>query len=138
MTRLVATSHDMSEGDAPFEEKVKTESQSNEDADELKQLREQVMSLEIDKRVRDGLLDQMKNDRKELLGQLQGHVETLTKQSREIGQLETRLELSAPAPQQIPDDVNLPTPINPDQPEMHWEGDNEANHHSQYAGRSQD
>ena len=90
------------------------------------------MSLEIDKRVRDGLLDQMKNDRKELLGQLQGHVETLTRQSREIGQLETRLELSAPAPAPQMDDDNLPPPINSDQPEMRWEGDNDANYHSQY------
>jgi len=80
------------------------------------------------------LLDQMKNDRKELLLQLQGHVETLTKQSREIGQLETRLELSAPAPHQLPDDDddNLNNPTNPDQPEVHWQGDNDANHHSQY------
>jgi hypothetical protein len=56
------------------------------------------MSLEIDKRVRDGLIDQLKNDRKELLSQLQHHVETITTQSRMIGQLETRLELSAPEP----------------------------------------
>ena len=77
----------------------------------------------------------MKNDRKELLGQLQGHVETLTKQSREIGQLETRLELSAPAPQPKSDDDNLSPTIVPDQPEMHWQDntvDNDANHHSQY------
>ncbi len=90
------------------------------------------MSLGIDKRVRDALLDQMKNDRKELLGQLQGHVETLTRQSREIGQLETRLELSAPSPQSKSDDDIPPPPVNPDQPNMHWEGDNDANHHSQH------
>jgi len=81
--------------------------------------------------VRDGLLDQMKNDRKELLTQLQGHVETLTRQSREIGQLETRLELSAPTPQQKSDEDNPPSPINHDHPAIHWKGDNDANHHSQ-------
>ena len=138
MARPVATGHDLSEPVVPVEGKPKSESQSSEEVEELKQLREQVMSLEIDKRVRDGLLDQMKNDRKELLGQLQGHVETLTRQSREIGQLETRLELSAPAPQpgsetryQSSNDIP-PPPINPDQPEMHWKVDNGANHHSEY------
>lgn len=130
ITRPVATGHDMSEPVASVEEMQKTESQSNEETDELKKLREQVMSLEIDKRVRDGLLDQMKNDRKELLSQLQQHVETMTNQSREIGQLETRLELSAPMQQS--DDEN-PTPaLNPDQPEMRWAGDKDANHQSQY------
>ena len=141
MARPVAAGHDVSEPVAPVEETPAIERLSNEDADEVKQLREKAMSLEIDKRVRDGLLDQMKNDRKELLSQLQGHVETLTKQSREIGQLETRLELSAPAPQQLPDnddphspsdDDSLNNPTNPDQPEMHWQGDNDANHQSQY------
>lgn len=132
IARPVATGHDTSEPVVPVKETSKTESQSNEDADELVKLREQVMTLEIDKRVRDGLLGQMKNDRKELLVQLQVHVETLTKQSREIGQLETRLELSAPALQQKSDDNNPPSPINPDQPEMHREGDNDTNHHSQY------
>ena len=131
MARPVATGHDTSESVAPVEQYAKAEKLTDENADELKQLREQVMSLEIDKRVRDGLLDQMKNDRKELLGQLQGHVETLTNQSREIGQLETRLELSAPAPEPLSDiDDNPPPPIHTDQPDMHWKGDNAANHHS--------
>ncbi len=122
----------MSEGVAPVEGTPKTDRQSREEADELMKLHEQVMSLEIDKRVRDGLLDQLKNERKELLGQLQGHVEILTKQSREIGQLETRLELSAPAPHPKSDDDNLPLTIVSVQPELHWEGDNETNHHSQF------
>jgi len=129
--RPVAIGHDMSEPVAPVEANAKNVNHSNEGAEELAQLRKQVMSLEIDKRVRDGLLDQMKNDRKELLGQLQGHVETLTRQSREIGQLETRLELSAPAPQSNPDYDNPLPPINPDQPEMHWKGDNDVNLRSQ-------
>ncbi|MCP4182529.1 MAG: hypothetical protein GY761_04330 [Hyphomicrobiales bacterium] len=134
-TRPVATGHDMSVPVAPDEETPNTEKQSDEDADELKQLQEKVMSLEIDKRVRDGLLDQMKNDRKELLTQLQGHVETMTRQSREIGQLETRLELPAPMPQpqsNDDDDDATPPPINPYQPEKRREGDNDTNQHSQY------
>ena len=96
IARPVATGHDKPELVAPVEEMPKAESKSSEGAEELTQLREKVMSLEIDKRVRDGLLDQMKYDRKELLEQLQGHVNNLTRQSREIGQLETRLELAAP------------------------------------------
>jgi hypothetical protein len=135
MARPVATGHDLSESVVPVEEILKTEKQSREESDELKQLHEQVMSLEIDKRVRDGLLDQMKDDRKELLSQLQHHVETLTQQSREIGQLETRLELAAPALPQSDDSNNAPPPVNPDQPEMHWQnntGDNDTNHHSEY------
>ncbi len=74
MSCHVATSHDKSEPVAPVGETVQL--------DELKKLQEQVMSLKIDKRVRDGLLDQMKSDRKDLLSQLQGHVKTSTEQSR--------------------------------------------------------
>jgi len=122
---IVATGHDKSEPVAPVGE------QENEQAhsEELKNLNEKVMSLEIDKRVRDGLLDQMKEDRKELLSQLQSHVETMTGQSRMIGQLETRLELAAPQ-----------SPTN-DNGKQHAElanrdvdivkGDNLANHHFQ-------
>lgn len=129
-TRQVATSHDMSEHVAPVEETPKTDTQSREEQEEVRKLKEELMSLEIDKRVRDGLLDQMKQDRKDLLSQLQHHVETMTNQSRVIGQLETRLELSAPAPKQEIEDEIIPPPVNPDQPTMHLQnnqGDNTQN-----------
>ncbi len=134
MTRPVATGHDLSEPVAEVEDTQKTGKQTQEEADELKQLREKVMSLEIDKRVRDGLLDQMKDDRKELLSQLQNHVETLTSQSRVIGQLETRLELSAPVPQPHSNEGEATPAVEPEQPVMHWQektGDNGQNHNSQ-------
>ena len=130
MTRHDANGHDMTEPVAAETKAPNGEKPSLDDTEEPNQLREKIMSLEIDKRVRDGLLDQMKNDRKELLLQLQAHVETMTKQSREIGQLETRLELSAPA-LKIENDTQR-APINPAQPEMPLEGDNDPDRHSQF------
>ncbi len=105
---VVAASHDMSRQDAARRDESQTVASNNKDDEsevktaetdaEHETLRQKAMSLEIDKRVRDGLIDQLKNDRGELLSQLQHHVETITTQSRMIGQLETRLELSAPEP----------------------------------------
>ena len=122
MSRPDMTSHDKSEPVAPVGETVQS--------DELKKLQEQVMSLEIDKRVRDGLLDQMKNDRKDLLSQLQGHVQTLTEQSREIGQLETRLELTAPQMPLIDNEIRETELVN--RSEVDLEGDNTLNQISRY------
>ena len=130
LPRHDANGHDVSEPVVAETKAPNAEKPSSDITEELDQLREKVMSLEIDKRVRDGLLDQMKNDRKELLLQLQAHVETMTNQSREIGQLETRLELSAPAPK-IENDAQR-APINPAQPEIPLEGDKDPDQHSQY------
>lgn len=140
---VVATSHDLTRPDVKGRDTSRSVesaaavsddgNQTREGANEIAKLKEQVMSLEIDKRVRDGLLDQMKNDRKELLSQLQGHVETMTKQGREIGRLETRLELSAPEPQIIEEEPALVN--DPAQPVMRWEnggGDNGENYNSRY------
>lgn len=105
---VVAASHDMSRQDAARRDKSQAVASDNKEAEsdvrpaetdaEHETLRQKAMSLEIDKRVRDGLIDQLKNDRVELLSQLQHHVETITTQSRMIGQLETRLEISTPEP----------------------------------------
>ncbi len=130
LTRHDASGHDMSESVVAEPNKPNAEKSNPDNIEELDQLREKVMSLEIDKRVRDGLLDQMKNDRKELLSQLQTHVETMTNQSREIGQLETRLELSAPASKTVVGEQQAPN--NPAQPEKQLEGDNDQDLHSQY------
>ena len=127
ITRQVATSHDMSEHVAPVVETPKTNTQSREEQEEMRKLKEELMSLEIDKRVRDGLLDQMKQDRKELLLQLQHHVETMTNQSRVIGRLETRLELSAPEPSKDTEEEFIQAPVNPDEtvmPLQNHQGDN--------------
>jgi hypothetical protein len=105
---VVAASHDMSRQDAARRDESQAVASDNKDVEnegntaetdaEHETLRQKAMSLEIDKRVRDGLIDQLKNDRGELMSQLQHHVETITTQSRMIGQLETRLELSVPEP----------------------------------------
>ena len=124
-SRPDATSHDMSETVANDNDSGVERPQS----DELKKLREKVMSLEIDKRVRDGLLDQMKEDRKELLAQLQSHVDTMTGQSRMIGQLETRLELSAPP--SLSNDNGTSHKELADRDVDAMRGDNKVNYHCQ-------
>lgn len=116
-SRPDATSHDMSEPVASVEE--------TDQSDEVKKLREQVMSLEIDKKVRDGLIDQMKEDRKELFSQLEGHVQSLMEESRLNGQLETRLEFAA-----LDQPENSKKPDEPNHPNL-WEGDSEVNHNRQ-------
>ncbi len=126
-TRQHATRRDVSESVAPAKDLDHQEKSENEATEETARLQEKIMSLEIDKRVRDGLLEQMKEDRKELLGQLQKHVETMTNQSRQIGQLEVRLELSAP---QMGREKNL-SPEKPEQPTMHWVGNNENRYKSE-------
>ncbi len=115
VTRPFATGHDVSEPVAPVAEELETKKPLKEETADLQQLDEKIMTLEIDKRVRDGLIGQLKDDRKELLAQLQNYVETITTQSRMIGQLETRLELSAPQAHPAIRDV----------------GDNPSNEHTQ-------
>ena len=83
----------MSENDAPAAE---PRSDHGELEKENEDLRSKVQSLEIDKAVRDRMLDQMKEDRQQLLGQLEGHVQTMIEQGRTIGKLETRLALALP------------------------------------------
>jgi hypothetical protein len=98
MVRPDEASRDMSQPAASADNGDESNIRSEEKSAEQEDLRQKNMSLEIDKKVRDGLIDQLKNDRKEILLQLQHHVETITTQSRMIGQLETRLELTAPEP----------------------------------------
>lgn len=104
---VVATGRDTSGQDATGRDTSRqqvvddwAQEQTKDDAGETKKLHDQITSLEIDKRVRDAMLDQMKTDREELLKQLDAHVKTMNEQSRIIGRLETRLELAAPEPGQ--------------------------------------
>jgi len=130
---VVAASHDMSRQDAARRDESQAVASDNKDDEsevkpaetdaEHETLRQKAMSLEIDKRVRDGLIEQLQNDRKELLTQLQHHVETITTQSRMIGQLETRLELSAPEPIR-----KLRVYENTNQDAMPEKGDNHSEH----------
>jgi len=64
---------------------------------ENNQLREQNTSLEIDKQVRDRMLEQLKEDRALLFSQMELHVKTISAQAQKIGGLETRLELGVPS-----------------------------------------
>lgn len=98
MARPDETSRDMPQPVASADNGDESNIRSEDTSAEQEGLRQKNMSLEIDKRVRDGLIDQLRNDRKEILIQLEQYVETITTQSRVIGQLETRLELAAPEP----------------------------------------
>ncbi len=71
----------------------------------VEELKTKIQSLEIDKAVRDRMLEQVKEDRKELLDQLRGFVDRVTEQAHKIGQLETKLELAAPAPEPEPEET---------------------------------
>ncbi|PLX32684.1 MAG: hypothetical protein C0605_17670 [Hyphomicrobiales bacterium] len=92
LTRHVATSRDKSEG----EEQPKKESRGVEDEGKIEKLQEKIRSLEIDKAVRDARLEQFEKDREQLLGQIGEHMDYVSKLSREIGSLETKLQLAAP------------------------------------------
>mgnify|MGYP001214780110 FL=1 len=59
----------------------------------IKELEEQAMHLEIDKRAKEQIINMLKDDRETLFAQVSNHVRTITDQARVIGQLETRLEL---------------------------------------------
>ena len=87
----------MSEDDAPPVEPQR----HDELKEENEQLRTKVHSLEIDKAVRDQMVQQMREDRKQLLGQLETHVQTMIEQGRTIGKLETRLALALPEAEPI-------------------------------------
>ncbi len=76
-----------------------------ENSEEIEKLNGEINSLQIDKAVRDQRIEQFKEDRKELIGQLEGFVDRLTTQAHQIGSLETQLQLSAPA---IETDPNNP------------------------------
>lgn len=95
-TRHDAPSRDTSRHDAPRND-------SPDASEKVRELESKVRMLEIDKAVREQLLDRMNADREQLLGQLKGYVGELISQSRTIGKLETQLELSAgDRPRRVP------------------------------------
>ena len=98
-TRHDATGRDTSRHDAPRD--------ATPDGEHTKALEEKIRSLEIDKAVRQQLIDRMDDDRKRMLDQIERFVLQLTEKSRTIGQLETKVAyLEAPRasePETLPD-----------------------------------
>ena len=90
-TRLDAKSRDNSRHDV-------ADANPGMESEQVAKLQELINSLQIDKAVRDGLIKQLQDDRQNLFTQLEAHVRTMNEQSRLIGSLEAKLELSAPAP----------------------------------------
>lgn len=85
-TQRVETRHDASHRD-----------ELNAALKRIDDLEAETRTLEIDKRVRQGMIEQMQRDRERLLDDLRRYVETMNDQSRQIGRLEARAaQLSAP------------------------------------------
>lgn len=63
---------------------------------EITKLKDEIMSLKIDKAARDQLVTVLRDERAKL-------ADTAIEQSRKIGELETHLQLSAPPPEAKPD-----------------------------------
>lgn len=100
-TTVVATDRDESRNDAAGRDRSGQDAAASEQPGgandgEVEALRNEVQSLKIDKAVRDQMIEQMKEDRASLLGQLESHVQTMVEQGKTIGQLETRLQILAP------------------------------------------
>jgi len=81
------------------EQPIKIEPKHNEehsDPDEIAELKEKIMALEIDKRVRDQRIKQLNEDRELWFDQMGNFVDKVSEQSEQIGMLKARLQLSAP------------------------------------------
>jgi len=108
---VFASSHDPSRPAVTMSDRDATVSDSDaekaepEQTNRVAELEQQVRSLEIDKAVRDKMVEQLQDDRKLLFGQLEGHVQTMNAQSRELGSLEAQLKLAASANAE-PDEEN--------------------------------
>ena len=84
-----APSHDETRSDAPGHDGVA--------ANRIRELESKVRELEIDKAVRQQLIERLDGDRVRMLDQVERYVTQLIEKSREIGQMETKLmRLSAP------------------------------------------
>lgn len=104
---FVASRRDETRPDAPERDTSRHDAPTDDmpDAHEkIGALESKIRMLEIDKAVRDQLLDRMNADRERLLEQMKDYVGDLMTQSRTIGQLETQLALNAPSdtPRRIP------------------------------------
>ena len=97
VSRQDAPRRDMSRHDATVRDTPRQEVSSDKiDTLEkrIKELEYEKMQIEIDKRAKEFVINQLTEDRKNLFGQMSDHIRTITDQARIIGQLETRLELA--------------------------------------------
>ncbi|MFO1152034.1 MAG: hypothetical protein U1E42_00005 [Rhodospirillales bacterium] len=96
VSRQDATRRDTSRHDATVRDTSRQEVSSEKIEGyerRIKELENEKMQIEIDKRAKEFVINQLMEDRKNLFGQVSEHVRTITDQARVIGQLETRLEL---------------------------------------------
>ena len=85
----------------------------SERVERIKELEKENMMLKIDNSARDQVIAQVKEDRKELIDQLQGFVDKIADQSLKIGQLrEKLLQLGAPSDEGGENSATDPKPNN--------------------------
>ena len=91
--------------------------QEHSDPDEIAELKEKIMALEIDKRVRDQRIKQLNEDRELWFDQMGNFVDKVSEQSEKIGMLKAQLQLSAPVerkPEHLKPDQDMSTGGSPD------------------------
>lgn len=96
LSRQAAPSRDMSRHDATVRDTSRQDVSSDkveEYKQRIKELENENRHLEIDKRVKEQLVNMLQEDREKLFTQMTEYTKTITDQARVIGQLETRLEL---------------------------------------------
>lgn len=140
VSRHDAPSRDMSRHDATVRD-TSRQGMSSEKVEQLEQrireLENEKMQIEIDKRAKEFVINQLVEDRKNLFSQVSEHVRTITDQARVIGQLETRLELGPgrvtyQEPQRPRDDRAPvePSRLEPEQPYRPFTAENRSPQHA--------
>ena len=93
------------------------QNQEDSDPNEISELKEQILALEIDKRVRDQRIKQLNEDRELWFDQMGNFVDKVSEQSEQIGMLKAQLQLSAPVerkPEHPKSDQDMSTGGSPD------------------------
>lgn len=96
-----APGRDTARQNAPQRDEARHDASRRDELDvalkRIDELEGETRTLEIDKRVRDAMMEQMQRDRERLLDDLRRYVETMNDQSRQIGRLEAQAaQLRAP------------------------------------------
>ncbi|MEM8539404.1 MAG: hypothetical protein AAGF25_00480 [Pseudomonadota bacterium] len=73
-----------------------TSAPKEQDGEDVRRLQEKINSLEVDKQVRDRMIEQLKDDRKEWFEEMGRFVDRVAAQAKEIGTLKAELRLQAP------------------------------------------
>ena len=72
-------------------EEAREQAASESESKHIRDLEREVMDLQITNRVKEGLLEQLQNERKEFSQERQGYIEALVKSERHVGELEAKL-----------------------------------------------